>query len=65
MNLFIKLFLFAQLLCCQRNLILWSPALRQASVWVRDAGPGAPYLNLQPHHHPRPLKVQCTFDIES
>ena len=56
----VKLFLLANLLRCQRDLLLWSAPLCQASVRVRDAGAGAPHLHLQSHHHPRPLKVQCT-----
>ena len=54
----VKLFLLAYLLRCQRDHLLWSNPLRQAAVWLRDAGAGAPHLHLQPHHHPRPLKVR-------
>ena len=53
-----KLFLLAYLLRCQCDHLLWSNPLRQATVWLRDAGAGAPHLHLQPHHHPRPLKVR-------
>ena len=56
-----KLFLLAHLLRCQRDLLLWSAPLCQASVRVRDAGAGTPHLHLQPDHHPRPLKVRCIY----
>ena len=52
-----KLFLFANMLCGQCYLLLWTAPIRPAPVRVCDACVGASHFHLQPHHHSCPLKV--------
>ena len=53
---------FPDLLCGQCELLPGAASLCPAGVRVRDARAGAPHLHLQPHHHPRPLKVPHSED---
>ena len=55
MQIIFQLHFLSHLLCYQRNLFLWAAQVRAAAVWVGNARASGPHLDLQPHHHPRPV----------